>query len=109
MELVRAESVASLWHSLHISVNQLLCMTLCPRLLIWRDLLRHHYAGNTIANLPSFVVPYLSLALRKRFGSFMPICLVAASLKVLAALVFARHGAVKPARTALGPRVAASR
>ena len=30
--------------------------------------------GNTIANCPSFLVPYLSLALRRRFrGSFLPL------------------------------------
>jgi len=46
-------------------------------------------------------VPFLSLALRRRFGSFLPICLVAAGLKVLAALVFARYGSVTPARAVL--------
>ena len=53
--------------------------------------------GNTIANIPSFLVPYLALGLRKRFrGSFMPLYLLSAALKLGAAVGFLFYGAVTP-------------
>lgn len=62
--------------------------------------------GNTIANLPSFVVPYLTLALRRRFdGSFMPICALGAALKIAAGLAFCCCASVEPAANRLAPRI----
>ena len=53
--------------------------------------------GNTIANIPSFLVPYLALGSRKRFrGSFMPLYLLSAALKLGAAVGFLVYGAVTP-------------
>ena len=55
--------------------------------------------GNTVANFPSFVVPYLALWLRRRFGSFLPICAVAAGFKMLAVTAFLNWGQVTPVKT----------
>ena len=54
---------------------------------------------NTVANFPSFVVPYLALWLRRRFGSFLPICAVAAGFKMLAVAAFLSWGQVTPVKT----------
>eukprot|EP01052_Picozoa_sp_SAG31_P027534 SAG31_NODE_2584_length_5434_cov_3.784067_4_plen_447_part_00 len=57
--------------------------------------------GNTIANSPSFVVPFLALYLKRRTGSYLPICLVAAFFKLVAGSLYCRYIETTAARKAL--------